>query len=72
MLNEVKHLGREREVSIATEGTCDGQILRSAQDDNHHMTSHGALDEDPFGLGRDLRGAAGSSPTARISLTAKK
>jgi len=24
MLNEVKHLGREREVGIVPEGTCDG------------------------------------------------
>jgi hypothetical protein len=43
MLNEVKHLGKEGEVSIATGGMCDGQILRSAQDDNHHMTNDGAL-----------------------------
>jgi len=28
MLNEVKHLGREREVSIVPEGTYHGQILR--------------------------------------------
>ncbi len=28
MLNEVKHLGRERQVSIAPEGTYDGRILR--------------------------------------------
>ena len=26
MLNEVKHLGCEREVSIAPEETCDGQM----------------------------------------------
>jgi len=25
MLNEVKHPGREREVSIVTEGPCDGR-----------------------------------------------
>ena len=30
MLNEVKHLGREREVNLATEGTRDGGILHSA------------------------------------------
>ena len=42
MLKEVKHLGREREVSIVPEGTYDGQILRFAQDDNHPMTSDGA------------------------------
>jgi len=46
MLNEVKHLGREREVSIAPEGTYDGHPgapgFASAQDDNHHMTSDGA------------------------------
>jgi len=28
MLNEVTHLGEEREVSVAAEGTYDGQILR--------------------------------------------
>ena len=28
MLNEVKHLGCEREVSIVSEGTCRGRILR--------------------------------------------
>jgi hypothetical protein len=28
MLNEVKHLGREIEVSIAPEGAYNGQILR--------------------------------------------
>ena len=28
MLNEVKHLGTEREVSIATEGTCGGRSAR--------------------------------------------
>jgi len=43
MLNEVKHLGPERKVGIAPEGTYDGQILRSAQDDNHLMTGDRAL-----------------------------
>jgi len=42
MLNEVKHLGREREVRIAPEGTYAGRTLPFAQDDNHHMTSDGA------------------------------
>ena len=59
MLNEVKHLGREREVSIASKETYDGQILRSAQDDNHHMTSDEALGLSPkrliFDVGREIR-----------------
>ncbi len=29
MLNEVKHLGNEKEISIVSEETCNGQILRS-------------------------------------------
>ena len=28
MLNEVKHLGQEQEVGIASKGTCGGEILR--------------------------------------------
>jgi len=48
MLNEVKHPGKEREVGIASEGTCGGQILRSAQDDNHLMTSDGAAEGEPW------------------------
>ena len=47
MLNEVKHLGKEGEVSIATEGMCDGHPgapgFAAAQDANHHMTNDGAL-----------------------------
>ena len=30
MLNEVKHLGQEREVGIASEGTCGGEIPESS------------------------------------------
>jgi hypothetical protein len=43
MLNEVKHLGREQEVSLVSEATCGGQILGFAQGENHHMTSDAAL-----------------------------
>jgi len=47
MLNEVKHPGRAREVSIASEETYGGHPgapgFASAQDDNHHMTSDIAL-----------------------------
>ena len=38
MLNEVKHLGYEQEVSLVSEATCDGQILRSAQSGGEGMT----------------------------------
>ncbi|MBN2129071.1 MAG: hypothetical protein JW741_06220 [Sedimentisphaerales bacterium] len=40
MLNEVKHLGCEGEVSIAPEGTHAGRVLHSAplQDDKRRMT----------------------------------
>jgi len=54
MLNEVKHLGREREVSIARERSQHRTRrdvrrpsrragIRSVQDDNHHMISDEAL-----------------------------
>jgi len=47
MLNEVKHLGQERGIGIAPEGTYDGHPgapgLASAQHDNHRMTSEEAL-----------------------------
>ena len=46
MLNEVKHLGCEREGGIAAEGRCGGHPgapgFAVAQDDDHHVTSDGA------------------------------
>jgi hypothetical protein len=53
MLNGVKHLGRGKEVGIASEVACGDQIpfgfaqdrlFADAQDDSHQMMSDGAVD----------------------------
>jgi len=52
MLNEVKHLGRGREVGISPKVACgaqipfdfaQGRLFAAAQDDSHQMMSDGAV-----------------------------